>query len=99
MFYERVEIICNDLGIAVTEQWLYIVVSEQRMYYYDRDRLKTSYRISTAKKGIGQIEDSEQTPLGLHKIEEKIGGGAPWGMVFISRKRTGKIFTEYGDWQ
>jgi hypothetical protein len=74
-------------------------VSEQRMYHYQGDRLEALYRISTAKNGICQLRDSEGTPLGLHKIAEKIGDGAPWGTVFIGRKSTGKIFTEYADWE
>ncbi|MDR0590621.1 MAG: L,D-transpeptidase [Puniceicoccales bacterium] len=91
--------ICNDLAVEKTPQWLLAVVGEQRVYCYWRDRLEAVYRISTAKNGICQLRDSEGTPLGLHKITEKIGDGAPWGTVFIGRKSTGKIFTEYADWE
>jgi hypothetical protein len=93
----EIDRICRDLGIAKTRQWLCAVVSEQRMYYYHCDQLETVYAISTAKKGICQIQDSEGTPLGLHKIADKIGDGAPWGTVFIGRKNTGKIFKAYED--
>jgi lipoprotein-anchoring transpeptidase ErfK/SrfK len=90
---------CDATGTKVTPQWLYVSVQNQRMYFYNRDQLGIIYKISTASKGISQVQDSEGTPLGLHRITEKIGAGAPWGTVFIGRKSTGKIFTEYDDWE
>jgi len=47
------------------------------------------FRCSTSRFGIGQIAGSKCTPLGLHRIAEKIGGGWPVGTVFESRKPTG----------
>jgi hypothetical protein len=47
------------------------------------------YRISTSRFGLGQTENSNQTPLGLHRIAQKIGGGWPLGAVFKSRQFVG----------
>jgi hypothetical protein len=47
------------------------------------------FRCSTSRFGIGQTEGSNGTPLGLHRIAEKIGGGWPVGTVFKSRKPIG----------
>ena len=44
---------------------------------------------STSRFGIGQTEGSNCTPLGLHRIVEKIGTGEPAGKVFKSRKVIG----------
>jgi hypothetical protein len=44
---------------------------------------------STSRFGIGQTEGSNCTPLGLHRIAEKIGAGEPAGTVFKSRKVIG----------
>ncbi len=44
---------------------------------------------STSRFGIGQTERSNRTPLGLHRIAEKIGAGEPAGTVFKSRKVVG----------
>src|SRR6185295_16599266 len=44
---------------------------------------------STSRFGVGQVEDSNRTPLGLHRIAEKIGGGWPVGTVFKSRRFAG----------
>jgi hypothetical protein len=40
---------------------------------------------STSRFGIGQVKDSQCTPLGLHRIAEKIGAGEPAGTVFKAR--------------
>ena len=46
---------------------------------------------STSRFGVGQTEGSNRTPLGLHRIVEKIGEGAPAGTVFKSRKAVGHV--------
>jgi hypothetical protein len=50
-----------------------------------------SYPVSTSKYGIGNQARSNKTPLGLHRIEQKIGANAPSGMIFKARQNTGKI--------
>jgi hypothetical protein len=44
---------------------------------------------STSRFGLGQTEGSNRTPLGLHRIVEKIGGGWPAGTVFQGRRPIG----------
>src|SRR5690242_4339890 len=48
--------------------------------------LTRSFRCSTSRFGIGQAEGSNSTPLGLHRVVEKIGGGWPGGTVFKGRR-------------
>jgi hypothetical protein len=48
-----------------------------------------SFRISTSRFGVGQAKGSNRTPLGLHRIAEKIGAGCPVGTAFKSRKPVG----------
>jgi hypothetical protein len=97
--YEEIVFSCNAAAVVLTPQCLCISIADQRMYFYNKTQLDAVYVISTALKGISQIQDSEGTPLGLHKIADKIGDGAPWGTVFMGRKNTGKIFTAYDDWE
>jgi hypothetical protein len=52
-------------------------------------RLGGKMRCSTSRFGINQVAGSLGTPLGLHRIAEKIGGGWPVGTVFKSRKPIG----------
>jgi hypothetical protein len=44
---------------------------------------------STSRFGIGQVEGSNCTPLGLHRVAEKIGDGEMVGAVFRARQVIG----------
>jgi lipoprotein-anchoring transpeptidase ErfK/SrfK len=46
-------------------------------------------RVSTSRFGVGQEANSRKTPLGLHRIARKAGGGFPVGTVFRGRKPIG----------
>jgi len=52
-------------------------------------QLLKAFPCSTSRFGIGQVENSQCTPLGLHRIAEKIGAGEPVGTVFKARKVIG----------
>ncbi len=78
----------------------YIIIintSEQMMYLIKGDSLIDEYVISTGKTGEGNRRGSNQTPLGYHKIVEKIGDGAPLGTIFVGKKDTGEISRIYTD--
>jgi hypothetical protein len=49
--------------------------------------------VSTARNGVGEVEGSECTPRGLHRICEKIGAGSPPHTVFVGRRPTGEIWS------
>lgn len=53
--------------------------------------LVREYVISTSRVGLGQKENSHRTPLGLHRISDKIGADAPKGTVFRGRKPVGLV--------
>ena len=58
----------------------------------DDGRVTRSFSVSTAKKGIGSEPDSNKTPLGWHRVCEKIGDGAAPGTQFVGRKPTGRVW-------
>ena len=64
-----------------------INISEQALEYKGK-----SYSISTAKNGIGEVEDSYCTPTGKFKISEKIGANLELGSVLVDREPTGEIY-------
>ena len=64
-----------------------IDISKQALEYKGK-----SYSISTAKNGIGEIEDSYCTPTGKFKIAEKIGANLEFGSVLVDRESTGEIY-------
>lgn len=74
-------------------QFIYLAVSEQTMSCYENDSILTEYRISTALKGLGEVQGSECTPRGWHQIYSRIGLDAPLNTVFVGRKPTGEIYS------
>ncbi|WP_038247757.1 L,D-transpeptidase [Ghiorsea bivora] len=70
-----------------------IIVSEQMLYHHRKTGVVCAYPVSTARNGVGNIENSLQTPLGKHQICAKIGGGLPVYTYFESREPKG-IFTQ-----
>ena len=72
---------------------LRVSVSAQRLDLIGDDgRVTRSFPVSTAKKGTGSEPDSNKTPLGWHRVCEKIGDGAAPGTQFVGRKPTGRVW-------
>lgn len=51
------------------------------------------YRVSTARRGVGEQSGSQRTPRGRHLVRAKIGGGQPENTVFIGRRPNGVIYS------
>ena len=72
---------------------LRVSVSAQRLDLIGDDgRVTRSFPVSTAKKGTGSEPDSHKTPLGWHRVCQKIGDGAAPGTQFVGRKPTGRVW-------
>ena len=84
---------CRQLGVPPTRWALLVDVTGQTVSLFEKFsaswRLGGKMRCSTSRFGIGQMEGSNCTPLGLHRIVEKIGGGWPAGTVFKGRRPIG----------
>lgn len=74
-----------------TKHRILISTANQRMIVLREGEKIAEYPVSTSKFGLGDQFGSNATPLGEFKIKKKIGGGAPLGAVFKSRKLTGEI--------
>lgn len=69
-----------------------VSVADQRLAVVNKTgEVVKTYPVSTSKFGLGSKRGSRHTPLGKMKVAKKIGGGAPAGAVFKSRKRTGEV--------
>lgn len=69
-----------------------IKVSEQQLTLLDETgELLQTYPVSTSKYGTGNKNGSEKTPLGLHRIKDKLGGAMPVNEVFIGRIPHGSL--------
>jgi len=82
---------CKRLGVAPTKFILSVSVARQTVSLFEGGKFLKSFPCSTSRFGIGQTEGSNRTPLGLHRIAEKIGGGQPAGTVFKSRAVVGHV--------
>lgn len=87
---------CQELGIAPTQFIFAASVATQSALLFEQPfdsavARARQYVISTSKFGIGQVAGSNQTPLGLHRIAEKIGDGCDAGTVFKGRKVIGHL--------
>jgi hypothetical protein len=93
---------CRQLGVVPGRFVVVINVARQTAWLFQKpvafacpicgnrhyDPVK-GFRCSTSRFGIGQATGSNLTPLGLHRIAEKIGGGWPVGTAFKSRQAVG----------
>ena len=80
---------CHRLNVAPTKYILTVNVAAQTVSLFKDGRFVKKMRASTSRFGIGQLQDSNCTPLGLHCIAEKIGDGEPPGTVFKERQVVG----------
>ena len=73
--------------IQVVSQRIILIDAATQTLHLFQDKARTvSYFISTANKGLGEVDGSSQTPSGLHIIKDKIGDNAPLTTVFQSRE-------------
>lgn len=89
------------IGLRPTRHLLTVSVARQRMLLFEktarngcaelfaRYQMQRRFIVSTSRFGVGQTVNSNQTPLGLHRVAQKIGGGHPIGTVFKSRRAVG----------
>ena len=78
---------------------LKISVSKQILELFQNKLLKNTYPVSTSKWGLGSEPGSYKTPLGKHRIAQKIGAGLPWGAVLKSREWTQTVWSPEDPYQ
>jgi lipoprotein-anchoring transpeptidase ErfK/SrfK len=81
------------LGACAGDRRHHVVISatEQRMAVLRDGEPLAVYPISTSKYGLGDRPGSNATPVGEMRVKTKLGGGAPAGAVFKSRRFTGEV--------
>ena len=90
---------CRSLGTPLSRYVLSVDIATQTISLFETTsaplrlcgeyQFVKTFRCSTSRFGIGQVEGSNCTPLGLHRIAEKIGDGWPAGTVFKARQPIG----------
>jgi hypothetical protein len=71
-----------------------ISVSSQKLSLFQEGELISSYKVSTALKGVGQEKNTNKTPLGNHIIRAMIGRNLPIYAVIKARRFTNEIWTK-----
>ncbi len=75
---------------TVADTYLQVDITAQTLALVEQADIAKTYPVSTSKFGAGNQEGSFKTPLGIHRITEKIGAGLPPGRILKSRKDTGQ---------
>lgn len=75
----------SPLGMVIL-----IETDKQTLSLYQSGCCLQMWNISTASRGTGNQTDSLQTPLGAHRIAEKIGAGSPVNTIFKARQDSGQ---------
>ncbi len=77
------------LFVDPRELFLVVSIETQTLLVCMNDTIVEQYDASTSRFGNGNRENSLKTPLGIHRIREKFGAGAPAGRVFKDREDQG----------
>ena len=84
------------LGIKPSPRVLLVHLGTQTMQLFrDTGDLVQAWPVSTSRRPPSNQRDSLGTPRGLHHITERIGAGAPPGIVFKARVSTGRHYREF----
>lgn len=76
----------------LSERSILVTVETQTLTLWEAGRQLVCYRVSTGRKGVGELSGSGCTPRGLHRVRIRIGAGCPLGTVFRARRPTGEIW-------
>jgi len=82
----------QNQGFEVTPLMVHVDSNRQRLALLQGTKVIETFQISTGKKGAGQRENTFQTPLGLHRVNEKIGHGVPKYGIFHKRRYIGQVW-------
>ncbi len=92
-------IIVKSFKYSYPDRWqapvAVVNTTDQRLYLYEQGKLVREYPVSTSRYGVGNEDGSYKTPLGLHRVVNKIGYGVPMGTIFKNRESTGEIAKIY----
>ena len=73
------------------EELIVVDIATQQLFFLKKGKIDEIYSVSTSVYGTGSKVNSFKTPLGRHKISEKIGEGLPEGAILKGRRWTGAI--------
>ena len=84
-------------GLKRTHHALIAALGEKKLHIYQSGENLHSIPFSFGRNPVSCKQDSLGTPVGLHKVVDKIGDDAPKGMIFKGRVPTGECWHERED--
>lgn len=94
---KHTELLTQKFGAKKNDTIILVNIALQQMLVVSSNTILKTYTVSTAKAGIGAEKNSNKTPLGVHRIKNKIGDKAPLGTIFFARQASGQIAEIYTD--
>ncbi len=94
---KHTELLTQKFGAKNTDTIVLVNIAQQQLLVISNNNILKTYTVSTAKAGIGAEKNSNKTPLGVHRIKNKIGNNAPIGTIFFARKASNQIAEIYTD--
>ena len=79
---KSISIIKEKYPKTIIKDYLLVSPNDQKLIYFSDNKIKAYYPVSTSKFGLGNLNDSFKTPVGLHTIVEKIGNEMPIFTIF-----------------
>ncbi len=70
-----------------------VSIDEQRLQLLEAGRVVMDVAVATAANGPGEVQHSECTPRGWHKVRAKVGAGCAPNTVFVGRRPTGEVYS------
>ena len=78
---------------AAARSSIHVSIDRQQLMLFEGAELIETAAISSALRGLGELNGSGCTPRGRHRIRLKIGAGCPAGAVFRARRWTGEVYS------
>lgn len=94
---EQIHLLEQKFGPSPDHMVALVDISSQQLRLYRQGELLRQWPVSTAEKGSGNRQHSFKTPLGAHRVAEKIGAGAEPGTIFRGRENTGELAPIHSD--
>ncbi|MAU35984.1 MAG: hypothetical protein CMD14_01260 [Flavobacteriales bacterium] len=94
---ENIIEIARDYIASDFDELIFVSIEKQKLYHIKNNKIINTFIISSSKYGTGSKENSNKTPLGLHKIEEKHGENTPTNGKMIGRVFYGEIAKIFND--
>jgi len=84
------DVIQEHFSMLSEGKLIFVDVNTQLMHVMMDNEILQTFTISSSKYGEGEVPNSMKTPLGIHFIGKKVGGGAKLNTIFKSRSNTGR---------